>query len=140
MGNSQNDTAPGIHQSLVSWFQRTLLIWLVLSSWLAYRWTSWFDGAPDPFDNCINVANGPLAGALNQTDDDNDGIGTACDCDYTQDNIVLGDDLLQLFAVFNQSSPPAAPDFDHDGDGFVLGTDTLICFAQFNGPPGPPTL
>jgi hypothetical protein len=90
------------------------------------------DLIPDVFDNCSLVPNGPND-ALNQTDDDNDGFGTACDCDFTQDNIVLGDDIVDLFVAFNGTSPL----HDIDGDGIVLGSDVVQCFIQFNGPPGP---
>ncbi len=34
----------------ILWFQRTLLLWLVLTSWLALMWTKWFPGRIDPFD------------------------------------------------------------------------------------------
>jgi hypothetical protein len=91
------------------------------------------DLIPDVFDNCSLAANGPND-ALNQTDDDLDGFGTACDCDFTQDLFVLGDDIVDLFANFNSSTSPL---HDIDGDGFVLGSDVVLCFNQFNGPPGP---
>ena len=90
------------------------------------------DLIPDVFDNCSDVANGP-GDALNQTDDDDDGFGTACDCDQTQDGNVLGDDIVSLFGVFNTASAP----HDNTGDGNVLGDDVVFCFGQFNGPPGP---
>jgi hypothetical protein len=91
------------------------------------------DLIPDVFDNCSADANGPND-ALNQTDDDDDGFGTACDCDFTQDGIVLGDDIVSLFGAFNSTTSPL---HDIDGDGIVLGSDVVICFGQFNGPPGP---
>lgn len=90
------------------------------------------DLIPDVFDNCSADPNGPND-ALNQTDDDMDGFGTACDCDFTQDGFVLGDDVVSLFGAFNSSSAL----HDIDGDGTVLGSDVVICFGQFNGPPGP---
>jgi len=90
------------------------------------------DLIPDVFDNCSTVANGP-GDNLNQTDDDSDGFGTTCDCDYTQDNIVLGDDIVGLFGAFNTASAL----HDNTGDGIVLGDDIVVCFGQFNGPPGP---
>ena len=90
------------------------------------------DLIPDVFDNCSVDANGP-GQALNQTDEDGDGIGTACDCDFTQDNIVLGDDVVALFGAFNGPSPL----HDNTGDGIVFGDDVVFCFGQFNGAPGP---
>jgi hypothetical protein len=90
------------------------------------------DTIPDVFDNCSTTANGPNDN-LNQTDDDNDGYGTACDCDFTQDLIVLGDDIASLFNAFNTTSAL----HDVTGDGTVLGDDIAQCFNQFNLPPGP---
>ncbi len=41
------------HKSLIDhfilWMQRTLLIWLVAFSWVAYSWPNWFPDAADPF-------------------------------------------------------------------------------------------
>jgi hypothetical protein len=95
------------------------------------------DLIPDVFDNCSVNPNGPND-ALNQTDDDNDGFGTACDCDFVEgtpgeDPIVLGNDIADLFFFFNTTSAL----HDITGDGFVLGDDIAFCFGQFNGPPGP---
>jgi hypothetical protein len=59
------------------------------------------DGAPNVFDNCVLVPNGPND-ALDQTDDDGDGFGTACDCDFTQDDFVLGDDVVSIFRLQHQ--------------------------------------
>jgi hypothetical protein len=96
------------------------------------------DLIPDVFDNCSLAANGP--GDLNgnnQIDIDGDGLGNACDCDFVApapgDGFVLGNDIVELFAVFGGTSPL----HDQDFDGFILGTDIVICFAQFGGSPGP---
>ncbi len=35
--------------SVVSWLQRTLILWLVLTSYIALKWTEWFPAAIDPF-------------------------------------------------------------------------------------------
>ncbi len=91
------------------------------------------DLIPDVFDNCRTAANGP-GDALNQTDEDGDGFGTACDCDFTQDGIVLVDDIASLFGAFNSTTSPL---HDNTGDGIVLTDDVAFCFSQFNGPPGP---
>ena len=96
------------------------------------------DQVPDAFDNCLTTPNGPDDGT-NQTDGDTDGFGDACDCDYTDpapgDGFVLGNDLLELFGVFNQAA--VVNDIhDNTGDGFILGNDLLYCFSQFNTPVG----
>jgi hypothetical protein len=92
------------------------------------------DLIPDVFDNCSTIANGP-AGPLDQTNSDAgaDDIGDACDCDFTNDGIVLVDDIASLFGAFNTASAL----HDNTGDGIVLVDDVAFCFGQFNGPPGP---
>jgi hypothetical protein len=94
------------------------------------------DLIPDVLDNCTIVANGP-DGLLDQTDSDDDGFGNGCDCDFTQEGLILGDDLLLLFAQFNMTTDEATEVFDQTGDGFVLGDDISACFGKFGGPPGP---
>jgi hypothetical protein len=93
------------------------------------------DLIPDVFDNCSEKVNGPGTGGANadQADEDSDGFGNACDCDFTQDGTVLVDDISSLFGAFN------GPSLLHDntGDGTVLVDDVSFCFGQFNGPPGP---
>ncbi len=90
------------------------------------------DLVPDVFDNCSLNANGPND-PHDQTDTDGDGFGNSCDCDYTQDGVQLGNDVVQLFDAFNTSSPV----HDNTGDGFVLGDDIVFCFGRFSGGPGP---
>ena len=96
------------------------------------------DSVPDVLDNCVNNANGPNEADANQKQVDTDSAtdpslaGDACDCDFTQDDIVLGDDIVSLFGAFNGSSQL----HDLTGDGIVLGDDVVFCFGQFNGPPG----
>jgi hypothetical protein len=91
------------------------------------------DLVDDAFDNCSQVPNGPND-LSNQVDTDNDGFGNACDCDFTQDGINLGDDLQLLRAAFYSTQEL----YDVDGDGFVLGIDVYICGVEnFGFPPGP---
>jgi hypothetical protein len=93
------------------------------------------DLIPDVFDNCVRTENGPDFGtspAANQQDTDDDGIGNACDCDFTQDGFVLTDDIGQLFANFNSTVVL----YDNTGDGFVLTDDVARCFARFNSVAG----
>lgn len=94
------------------------------------------DRVPDGFDNCTLDANGP-DDAYQQTDSDDDGFGNSCDCDFTQDGLIAGDDLLLLFGQFNTATGASTEVFDMSGDGFVLADDILLCFGLFGGPPGP---
>lgn len=84
------------------------------------------DGVPDVLDNCRTDPN------PDQLDHDLDGLGTACDCDFTQDGIVLPDDWAMQSLAFNTAQPL----YDQSGDGFVLGDDVFFCFNQTSGPPG----
>jgi hypothetical protein len=86
------------------------------------------DGVADVDDNCRLTAN------PDQRDDDADGIGTACDCDFTNDGFVLGDDLVLAIGAFGDTNPL----YDLTGDGFTLGDDLLICFNRFNAEAGDP--
>jgi hypothetical protein len=109
-----------------------LVLGLSLNAWAGIIRDTDSDLVPDVFDNCSDRPNGPHD-PLNQTDDDADGFGTACDCDFTQDNIVLGDDIVSLFHAFNTSSPV----HDVDGDGIVLGSDFVFCIGPGWIRPGP---
>jgi hypothetical protein len=109
-----------------------LVLGLSLNAWAGSIRDTDSDLIPNVFDNCVLRPNGPHD-PLNQTDDDADGFGTACDCDFTQDNIVLGDDIVSLFHAFNTSSPV----HDVDGDGIVLGSDFVFCIGPGWNMPGP---
>ena len=92
------------------------------------------DLVPDPFDNCLNLANGPNE-ASNQIDHDTDGYGTACDGDYnnTDPNVDLSDFNLFL-ASFGD---PNTSQFDHDNGGSTDLNDFNAFLGFFGGPPGP---
>ncbi len=66
------------------------------------------DGIPDAEDNCINTSN------PNQTDEDNDGFGAACDCDDTP---TTGSSCSTGCSTYY---------FDNDGDGFGVTTNTIV--------------
>lgn len=89
------------------------------------------DQVPDAFDNCELTSNGP-ADRSYQVDVDGDGNGDVCDCDFTGDGFVLGDDIRILYVWFNQCNP----NFDVTGDGCGLGDDIANCFGRFNAPVG----
>jgi hypothetical protein len=96
------------------------------------------DGVPDAFDNCLNVANGPDAGACSaQENTGTNAFGDACNGDFDNDSLVTGTDFGPWFAAFTAGVPSLGPE-DMDCDGLVTGTDFGPWFAQFTaGAPGP---
>ena len=92
------------------------------------------DGVPDNFDNCLNVANGPLAGACaGQQDGDLDGYGNACDSDFDDDGSTQGSDFTIFLAVFGLADAEA----DLDCSAGVQGSDFTIFLSQFGLAVGP---
>ena len=92
------------------------------------------DGVPDAHDNCVNAANGPLAGACNsQQDGDIDGYGNACDTDFNNDGETGLDDLNQsLGALFTQDDV-----LDLNCDGEVGLDDLNTTLGTLFSNPGP---
>ena len=91
------------------------------------------DGVQDILDNCVNVANG------NQRDTDDDGLGSVCDADYNNNNVVDLPDFSQLRAAFGSSDGDPAYDanVDTDGSGSVDLGDFSLLRSQFGSAPGP---
>jgi hypothetical protein len=88
------------------------------------------DGHGEIFDNCDVVYN------PTQTDNDTDGFGDACDCDYDNNNLCDGTDFLTLGSWFGQIVPPAPADVDQDDSLIVDGPDFLALGSGFGQPPG----
>jgi hypothetical protein len=103
------------------------------------------DGIPDQLDNCSAKAN------ASQIDNDSDGFGNMCDCDfvdYEPENpeYISNAYDFQFFAeCYNASGPPATVPpaeavCDMNSDGFVKAEDYLLFAECYNstGPPGKP--
>jgi len=89
------------------------------------------DGAPDAFDNCMDVAN------ASQCDSDQDGYGNLCDADYNNDGVVGISDFNLLRPAIGTSSPPSDPVYDHNCDGVVAIPDFNVYRSFFGKVPGP---
>jgi hypothetical protein len=92
------------------------------------------DGIPDTYDNCVNAANGPTAGACATNEDgDEDGYGNACDSDFNNDGVTGFDDLNTTLAALQTQD--AQIDLNCDG---VVGFDDLnTVLAALQSNPGP---
>ena len=85
------------------------------------------DGVPDTFDNCAFIPN------ANQRDTDQDGYGSICDADFTNDGIVDYADYLYIAARWQSADANA----DLDGDGVVYWSDLQILVNTLFAAPGP---
>ena len=125
-------------------------IWLLLLAALslslpAQAADSDLDGVDDLVDNCPFVANPRVIPALpgqttvgGQPDDDLDGMGNACDCDFTGDGFCNVDDFNGFIGDFISGRPSAGSGTDMTGDGFVNIDDFLRFVVGFqSGFPGP---
>jgi len=96
------------------------------------------DGVLDVVDNCTEVANGPVGGGGNQVDDDGDGIGNACDCDFDDDGVCTLRDFARFVDPLVAGSDAEAIGADMDGDGDVdLNDFSLFLPGLVAGAPGP---
>jgi len=105
------------------------------------------DGFADNEDSCPFTAN------PSQIDEDADGAGNACDCDFNQDGLCDLSDALRFlndFCAYNPDYNEApinctatqnqsqGPETDMNGDGMVsLEDSSLFDAAMQNGSPGP---
>ncbi len=94
------------------------------------------DGVPDAYDNCVTLANGPLAGACPDQADDGivDGYGNACDKDVNNDGLVGINDVTALVGALGSIMQP---DYDFNCDGGVGISDLTAAVAELGNPPGP---
>lgn len=93
------------------------------------------DGVPDALDNCIEVPNGPLAGACSeQQDDDEDGYGNACDFDFNNN---AATDLSDHTASLNAVGTADDPQLDVNCNGAADLGDFTIVTNNLGSLPGP---
>ncbi len=117
---------------------------LLLTSSPAIALDSDLDGVDDLVDNCPSVPNPrtvpPLPGQTTvggQPDDDADGTGNACDCDFTGDGFCNVEDFNAFLPEFIVGVPEPGSGTDMTGDGFVNIDDFLAFFPGFHlGAPG----
>jgi len=73
------------------------------------------DGVPDPDDNCLVLVNGPgtthvtnprIMNGSTQCDDDLDGFGNLCDCDFNQDGLC---NVVDFSLILDQLGLPLEP-------------------------------
>ncbi|MHC4179691.1 MAG: dockerin type I domain-containing protein [Planctomycetota bacterium] len=118
------------------------------------------DGIPDRFDNCVSIANGPLAGpptcyrtvdkdgvttavpalivGFDQVDTDGDGNGNPCDGDLNNDTAVNSTDQVALNTDLKTGSSTPGSGSDMNCDTAVNSTDQTLLNAQLKiGAPGP---
>ena len=91
------------------------------------------DLVPDAFDNCVEDANGPNQGLINQLDTNADGYGNWCDADYNNDGRVDGADFGIFVSFFGSGDLTA----DLTGNGLFDGGDFGRFIVLFNQPTGP---
>ncbi len=93
------------------------------------------DGVPDAFDNCVNTANGPLAGGCDGQQDagTKDGYGTACDADVNDDGLVGINDVTSTVSALGTATEAN----DYNCDGLVGINDVTFAVGQLGNPPGP---
>jgi hypothetical protein len=105
-----------------------LLLYPAIAAWSATDTDG--DGIPDDWDNCSQL---PNADAF--CDDDRDGYGNMCDCDFNNDMVCGGPDFGPFVAAFGTSGTAAGEDMNCDG--IVGGPDFGQFVPLFSGPPGP---
>lgn len=92
------------------------------------------DGIPDSFDNCINDANGPLAGTCSTNEDgDNDGYGNTCDRDFNNNGAADVNDLTTLLNNVGSTDPQ----FDLNCNGAADVNDLTNVLNNIGDVPGP---
>ncbi len=98
------------------------------------------DGVADPDDNCLVLVNGPGTNHVPnprnngsyQCDDDLDGFGNRCDCDFDQNGVCDGEDATLLSAAIGPVDASTAI-FDLDCDQTVDTGDLGTLLNLFSG-------
>jgi hypothetical protein len=99
------------------------------------------DGVSDPKDNCLVLVNGPGTNHVPnprengsyQCDDDLDGFGNLCDCDFDQNGVCELADYSYFSLYFGKPVDSNNAVFDMDCDQAIGNLDYYILLGQISG-------
>jgi hypothetical protein len=92
------------------------------------------DLVSDPYDNCLVLVNGPgtlhmpnpRPNGSSQCDDDLDGFGNACDCDFNQNGYCTELDFAILYGHFGEPVDSSNAIYDIDCDQIIGFSDVIF--------------
>ena len=95
------------------------------------------DLVSDPYDNCLVIVNGPgtpnpRPNGSTQCDDDLDGFGNMCDCDFDQNGYCTELDMALLFNSFGSPVDSSNAVYDVDCDQ-IIGFGDFILVSNYLG-------
>jgi hypothetical protein len=99
------------------------------------------DGVSDPKDNCLVLVNGPGTNHVPnprengsyQCDDDLDGFGNWCDCDFDQNGVCEPADFSLLSLEFGKPVGPSNGIYDMECNQAIGQSDVLVWANLYTG-------